>query len=527
MHARRHTVLTLATAAAALVALLVAPAIAHAANGVTVTSPVTNPSMGDVDAWRQGWGRDLFPQFIITNSPDPAVAGIYYTIDRSSSTVIPSQSAATWQQALQTEAAPWTIDRLDVAGAYNYPPATGWPAPQIGTHDPLEGRWYWHFVLYRWTGTAVSAVPQFDMPFNIDLTPPDPVTTVLVTPDRPAGSVGVAPSTTAVGSSRRVTVSWKGTNYDDLAGTAYFTLYDGGTALYTGPAGIHNEGGSDATHTAQGNPPFWYAAGWTHGYAQTLEVSEAGKHVFTLTNTDKALNESAKSAPAVYYSDPDVPAVAFSGKVLSTIGALPAISVDASDSCLRDVTIKVDGLTVAHSDATTMSMTLTAKPNLSALSNGTHRIYATATDMFGRIVTINRSVVLDKTPPVLSSISLPLYNDAFMRSTFFPIKRDKFWDTAKMSYRVSEYSTVLFEVHKGSASGAVVYTAQRTGSGSSSFTWNGLTTGSKTPVSGTYVFVLRATDVARNVSKTVRATVYIRDFQIQKLANNRYRIVSR
>ena len=45
---------------------------------------------------------------------------------------------------------------LDLASAMAYPPPGGWPAPQPGASNPLEGTWYFEYKPFTNLGWASS-----------------------------------------------------------------------------------------------------------------------------------------------------------------------------------------------------------------------------------------------------------------------------------------------------------------------------------------------------------------------------------
>jgi hypothetical protein len=154
----------------------------------------------------------------------------------------------------------------------------------------------------------------------------------------------------------------------------------------------------------------------------------------------------------------------------------PAVfHVSATDSCLKNVTFLLDGAqigAVAADPANMQAQNLSLTKALGGYANGTHIITAIARDQFGRGATASAAFVLDKTAPTLTSLSLPLYSDAFTKSTFYPVRHDRYWDTSTLRYHVSERSKVTLEVHAGRVGGAIIrtLTANRAGAGSGTFT---------------------------------------------------------
>ena len=488
-----------------------------ATSSAEVTS-TTNP-----EGWQRTWGDTLYPRFVVTGVED-AVGGSFYVIDRAPATVLATDtvSLSTYSRALLPSGTQFS-QTLDVAGAFAFPPVGGWPAPPVGATDPREGRWYWHFLPFSLDTSSGLLVfdPQVDVPFGIDLTPPGPVLGVAVTP-----SVSEPATSVAVGAGSRVALQWQGSEYDSLSGTAFFSVYLDGVRAISG-------GAIAPIETPPGQPPMWYDPAWPLPYRVSIEDLAPGRHTFVVTATDRATNEGASGASAIYYSDPDTPPTTWSPSPTTPVNARQsaAFSVTAVDSCLRDVTFLLDGISIGVEPAdasVTGTQTLSVSKALGSYSNGSHTVTAIAHDRYGRAATITAGFVLDRTPPVFTNLSLPLYNDEFTKSTFYPMRHDGYWDTSSLHYRVSEKSKVTLEVHEASAGGAVLrtFTANRTGAGTGVFTWDGRSsTGALS--TGTFYYVLRAVDAAGNVSVTWSHVVRIKSYQVVRISKSRVKVIRR
>ena len=490
-----------------------------AATSSAVVTSTTNPG-----GWRQTWGDTLYPQFRVTGVED-AVGGSFYVIDRSAGTVLATDTAslAGYSRTLLPTGTQFS-QTLDVAGTFAFPPAGGWPAPPVGASDPREGTWYWHFLPFGVDTTTSVLVfdPQVDVPFGIDLTRPRPVLGVGVTP-----SPSQPASRSAVGPTTRVALEWRGSEYDGLSGTAFFSVYIDGERAISGAA-------TAAIETAPGQPPMWYDSAWALPYKVSIEDLAPGRHTFVVTDADRATNESADSSEAVYYSDADTPTLSWSPVPGSPVNARQksaAFSVAAVDSCLRDVTFLLDGASIgveAADVSLTGTQTLSASKTLGAYGNGSHTVTAVAHDQYGRAASISAVFVLDKTAPVLTNLSLPLYSDEFTKSTFYPMRHDGYWDTSSLHYRVSEKSKVTLEVREGSTRGTLLrtFTASRTGAGRGVFTWDGKSsTGALS--TGTFYYVLRAVDSAGNTSVTWAHVVRIKSYQVVRISKSRVKVIRR
>ena len=350
--------------------------------GVTTTNPNPGPDNAGYATswWRQGWGNSLFPD-LRWNLPagydtasDGQILGQLYTVDRDPFTTIDTTTPGAYLRSTwgNEGGGPYGTNfdaSYDILGTYLTPPLSGWPPAGPGTHSPLEGVWWIHASYYssvRYSNLTMS------VPMGIDITPPDPVTGLKVSmgPGEPA-KAGPIPSS-------RAHITWDpNLNYDSLSGAGYYKILIDDHAL------------DDAT---QGRV---YAAPWLPTPDSfTIENFPAGRHKISVVVVDRATNES--SASVTYFaSDPDTPTVSFTSPLNGYLGVHTIISADASDAAGSPrVSFSIDGTEVATFTAPPYSY----KPNLTSITAGDHVLGATATDSYGRSVTVTETVSTTSLP---------------------------------------------------------------------------------------------------------------------------------
>jgi flagellar hook assembly protein FlgD len=288
-----------------------------------------------------------------------------------------------------------------------------------------------------------------------------------------------------------------------LSGTKHFLVYVDGKPL-----------GSD------GSIP--YEAGRSV-MSLTVENLAPGRHTVEVSAVDNALNEGPKSSELVVYVDTDVPRLFIKTPAAAGLhlGARPVVSALATDNAgITAVAFEVDGsrLGTVTPSAPQTQFTATKTLDLSGFASGTHTLRVTARDVAGRTVTATRTFVLDKTAPVISSVS-------GAPSPFFPRKRDGYKDNFKMKFTTSEAGTAKVVIKN--SSGKVVRTLTKSvGAGSQSLLWNGKQTDGAMK-SGTFKWTLTMTDASGNARSVSARSVTIKFYEIVRTGSGSVRIVSR
>jgi hypothetical protein len=446
------------------------------ASGTSSTNPWYAFAAGDVVSDRRGWGNSLHPDFTLDY---PAAAeGILYNVVTTTSTIDVSHPQNYYRASKPTGT--HTANTLDMQGIYDYPPVSGWrSAPVPGAHNPLEGVWYFQFVFYDRQGNVSAHTYQGG--FKLDFTPPSAITGLAVAPT--PTSTPSTTTTTIAGS--RVHVSWDAsTTYDTLSGVSYYkVLLDGAEVIPTDgvvwdlPNGIPN--------------------------SATLEDLTPGRHTISICAVDRATNVSALRSITVY-SDPDTPTVAITSPSGSAIGVKPTLTAAASDQGgVASVVFRLDGTTVG----TFTSAPYSGSVDLSSFASGAHTLSATVTDRFGRQATASKSVTLDKTVLELNSFSRT-------PKTFYPIRREGYYDYSYIRFKLNKASSVKVTIKN--SSGTTVKTLYKTARAATYETikWDGKWSSDGKAHVGTYYYYLTATDAAANSVAGSRLTTYIKNYQL-------------
>lgn len=338
----------------------------------TLTNPWYDFAPGDVNSDRDGWGNSLMPSF--TFSMPSSAEGFLYNVVTTTGTIDPAHPELYYRA--NKSSGTHLSDTVDLQGIFNYPPPGGWrSAPVLGSSNPIEGPWYFQLRYYDRFGHVSS--DTFRGQFNIDLTPPLPVTGLHAVPTLEPGTVG------NVSASSRAHIAWDQGVYDTLSGVSYFkVLVDGNEVIPVD--GI-----------------VWNIPGVIPN-AATIEDLAPGRHVLSVECVDRATNVS-KATSTEFYSDPDTPTVSFTSPSGSLIGVKPNVQVNAQDlGGVKCVSYSVDGAAAGTSTVAPYNKPM----DLSAYAAGSHTIRATVTDMMGRTATVSKTVSLDKTSLTLSSLKV-------------------------------------------------------------------------------------------------------------------------
>jgi hypothetical protein len=349
-----------------------------------------------------------------------------------------------------------------------------------GMHDPIEGVWYLHAhtVTARWDSIAPPdpAGKDTTVHFGIDVTPPSSPTHL--------NPVGPIVNGNTVNSSV-CDFTWDnpgytGEEYDTLSGDAKWRIYLNDTLVRT----------------------FRNVLAWPEGSA-TMENLEPGKNTVQVSVIDYAGNESERSTFRVY-SDPDTPTVSITSPSGSYIGVKPTLTATASDvGGVASVVFKVDGIAVG----TFTSAPYSGSVDLSSFAAGSHSLSATVTDRYGRQVTVSKTVTLDKIPLVLNSFSRT-------PKTFYPIRREGYYDNSYIRFKLNKDSNAKLTIKN--SSGTTVKTLYKTARAATYETikWDGKWSSDGKAHVGTYYYYLTATDAAANSVASSRLTTYIKNYQL-------------
>ncbi len=467
---------------------------------ITHTNPgPTSANLGDPNAWwRDGWGNSLFPdcefsspisneEVVGDTTVTAPVTGFLYVMDRSPGTVIDTtlpDPTSVWNVNWSNEKTGSLFGQtFDLQGIFDEPPIGGWPFPPPGASTPIEGRWYLHVCFADYLRYADRT---YTTAIGYDGTKPTRPTAINV------GSTGWT-------SSQRRKITWSGAS-DALSGLGAYvvTVTNAKTpkrvTLVTQP---------------KPTPP-----GYLYGEpleTVTVENLGPGKNTIQIQAEDRATNLST-SITGYAYVDTDTPVVKITSPG-SASGRYVKMAATVTDLAgIREVRFYVDGTLRRSTPTTPYSVTYDA----AALANGTHTLQVQATDMYGHIGYASKQFTLDKTAPVLSSMS-----DG--PDPFFPRLVNGYKDNSYVEYRISKGGTVTLQVMTGA--GTVIQNiTKKVGSGPNQFVWNGRT--SKGVVSeGTYYYRLVATDWVGNqaVAGTIATTV--RYYLVQRLSDNSVRLI--
>jgi len=437
--------------------------------------------------WREGWGSANTPQFTFLH-PDTVtpggIQGFYYVVDRSPDTTLTLAAAGSYYQSSNPVSTLVELGYLNILDVYyqDAPPG-GWGFSQPGMRLPWEGQWYLHMLWYDMVGNQYVT---HHIPVGIDQTPPLAVSSLMARP-----SLSYVGPTNRWFPTRRAHVTWEDKDYDALSGVAKYDIYvDGEYATSK----------FEADHIFE---------------SVTLEDLSGGRHVIDVYAVDRAVNRSPR-ATTYFYSDPDTPTVTITNPVNGgRVGLNATFKATATDEAgIQWVDFAIDGVSF-YTDRTAP---YEAIRNMSAYSAGTHTLTVRAKDMYGRVVSRSHTFTVDKTYPVLSSVS-------DWPDPFYPILTDSYKDTMTVSFWCSEGGTATLNVYN--ANGDVYATRSRSiGSGWQSIVWDGVSKWGRKGT-GTFRYTLTVRDAAGNATSAGYYTTTIRDYEIVRIAPNAVRIVPR
>lgn len=470
-------------------------------SGTTLTNPMYPypgneefhllPLAGDTSPyplswWREGWGNSIAPQytFVHPDSSTPGgIQGFYYVVDRSADTTLNLTDTGSYYQSsspVNTLVSLGTLNMTDVY--YQDAPVGGWLYVEPGMRLPWEGQWYLHILWYDMVGTLYST---HHIPLGIDQTPPLAVSTLMA---RPSWSY-VGP-TNVWFPTRRAHVTWEDKDYDALCGVAKYDVY---------VDGVYATSKFEADHIFE---------------SVTLEDLTGGSHTIDVYAIDRAANKGAL-ARTYYYSDPDTPTVSITSPVNGgKVGVTGVFTATATDEAgIRSVNFAVDGV----SFATDLEAPFSASKAMSAYSSGSHTITATARDMYGRAVSDTHTFTIDKTFPVVRSVS-----DS--TDPFYPMIVDGYKDKMTVTFWCSEGGTAILNVTN--SAGMYASRSKAIGSGWQSIRWDGVNKNG-TKGTGTFRYSITVKDAAGNATTLGGYSTTIRDYEIVRIAPNAVKIVPR
>jgi hypothetical protein len=383
---------------------------------------------------------------------------------------------------------------LDLTSVMAYPPPGGWPAPEPGAEQAIEGTWYLQYKGFLNNGWAESATNV--VKFGIDLTPPSTVDSLTASPTTDTAMAG------HVSAGTRTHITWLGKDYDALSGVAYYqVMLDGAKAI---PLDTGDTQGRVFDIPGRAEP------------GVTIENLTPGKHVIEVYAVDRAGN-AGNSVSTTVFSDPDVPQIAIVRPSNGLIGLHPLLEASATDvGGIQSVVFRFDGTVVL----TKTSAPYSGTADLSAFGAGTHTLTATVTDMFGRTVTATQTVTLDPT-------ALSITKFARNYALFYPIKRDKYYDNLTLSFYTNKVCSAKIAITN--SSGTLVRTLSVTGNTGTKNTavWDGKWSSDNKAHTGTFYLQLTATDAAGNVATTGRLSTVIRNYQVVRISKRKVKIVAR
>jgi hypothetical protein len=470
------------------------------ADGVSIGVSSTNPgAQDDMETWwRQGWGNSLTPQFLLT-PPTPGseyglVTGMLYSVTTEPSSIDTSTPEAYYRTARGS--ATNLNETIDLRGIYNFPPLGGWrPTPIFGASSGIEGPWYFNLIWF--TSRGYTSSRTYHIPMGIDLTPPSKVESMVVSPTTDSDDA------TSVIPTSRIHISWTPKEYDALSGVAYYQISIDGTAAIP----------DSASNPPQGRV---YAVPGVSPRGVTIENLPTGRHVVSVQAVDRATNVGTATSTVVY-SDPDTPTVSITSPSGSALGVNPKLTAVAGDKGgIVSVVFRLDGSTLAT--YTTAPYSGTA--DLSGFSTGAgHVLTATVTDRFGRQVTARKTVSIDSTP-------LRLLRFSRTPTTFYPIKRDKYYDDSYITFKLNKAVTAKVTIKN--SSGTTVKTLYKGVNANESTTikWDGKWASDGKAKKGTYYYVLSATDSAGYSVTSSRLTTYIKNYQLVRVGGG-IRVIAR
>ncbi len=355
----------------------------------------------------------------------------------------------------------------------------------VGLTDPIEGVWY-----LTAKAMIASEFPPLSstyrrVKFVVDVTAPRVPTGL--------GVVG-APAAGAWAPSARRDIQWRNpgaaglVQYDALSGDAFYIITVNGAEVAR-------------------QPP---VAGWPLN-SYSIESLLPGRNTIGVSVVDNAGNRGREALLTVL-ADPDVPTIVSTSA--GSVGRYATLTSTPSDGAgVASVSYYVNGSFVGSAGSAPWAIV----GDLARFGTGGKTVTAVVTDMAGRTANASSGIwVADLTVPSISRMK-------GAPQPFYPLRRDRYRDTMKVSYRLSERAYVTLQIFD--AGGVLV---REIGGwrkkGSNSFVWNGQRADGTTQVGG-YTYRLVANDGAYNISVTGRGYTEIRAFYLKRISRSRVRVV--
>jgi len=466
-------------------------------------SSSTNPGeYGDhAVVWREGWGNHPLAQFLIKIPQpiegEPAILGSYYTVMRPNAAMPTTITPDMWPNCYNAPvnaASEWKLPIDLIAEDANPGPYFGPTTMVPGAVRTYEGPYAVRFRFYA-KDEPKAAGAAFG--FGLDVTPPAQVTGLRGLPGYGDAAVN------GWLKQSRIHLLWTDKVYDTLAGTGYFEAFLDGKPYYK-PGDADDK--TKTTYRVYDLKEHFPGFGMTIGTRRemTIEDLPAGKHILQVRAVDRASNAGALSAPINISVDPDIPTISIIWPKVNgqTIGVKPTVQATVKDlGGVKAVRFYVDGVL----KATDLKSPYEASLDLSPLRQGsTHKLKVVAWDMVGRTNYAEKSFVLDKVAPTVSSVSAG-------PTPFYPRKREGYKDNFVVKFKASEPATAKLTIRD--SSGKVWRTITKSvPRGATSIAWNGRSN-AKTMKQGTFKWSLRLTDVAGNRSSAKTGTTSIKYYK--------------
>ncbi len=132
--------------------------------------------------------------------------------------------------------------------------------------------------------------------------------------------------------------------------------------------------------------------------------------------------------------------------------------------------------------------------------DGTYRVELVTSAPDGKTGAASRTVVVDRTAPVMSGVSAP--------TAFYPV-RDGYKDTMTASVNLNEGASLSLKVYNSAGTRIRTVTGGSFAAGKASIVWDGKTASGSIAPAGTYKYEFVATDAASNTRTTSRYSVTV------------------
>jgi len=465
----------------------------------------TNPgSVLDAEAWwRDFWGNSTSASYELeipagcvpehfsdgqrnydpgTGLPvEPIVLGAIYVVDKSPDTDINENAPALYEHATGL----WTPQNLLILKADMLSTAAGSPTLP-NARFPWEGEWFLHYSFYSESDVSTLTIT---VPLNVDVTPPAPVRKVVARP-----SAKYSGATGGWFESNRAHVTWEDMEYDAMSGIAYYKIVVNGEEF---DQRVWHLGHTSTSISVEDLPP--------------------GENVIEIIPIDRATNEGP-AEKVTFKSDPDYPVVKITTPSAEgqTLPVKPTFAADVTDGAgIQWVDFAIDGKSIY----TDLEAPYAVTWNMASYSTGPHTLTVRAKDMYGHVTEAKRTFYVDKTIPIVSSLS-----DA--PDPFYPVLKDGYKDAMTVNFFTSEGGKCALYVYDSAGNLWAKRTKRCIGSGWQSMSWDGVGGEDEVKV-GTFTYKIEVRDAAGNPGYSATGYTTIRDYEIVRVAPNAVQIVPR